>query len=188
MRFVFSPLRNSRCYQTVDFSFFTGETIFRCDLINFTGSDSHIFETDEPVGSEPSDSAFKFEISSPSGNRSHFVRSDFSVRLAEFRIAYPLSCFPVQFVGKYNLSFACRLLTLVFFPDDAPISLVIEYTFSFLEMYPSFYSTTHTLFYFPSMLFENVLFRCVRDIPFVCYNIWSLMLLIIAYYVTSYCV
>ncbi|KAF3536761.1 hypothetical protein F2Q69_00021855 [Brassica cretica] len=127
----------------IDFGFFIGETIFRCDLINFTGSDSHIFETDEQVGSEPSDGAFKFQVSSPSENRSHF------------------------FVGKYNLSFACRLLTLVFFPDDAPISLVIEYTFSFLEMYPSFYSTTHTLFYFPSMLFENVLFRCVRDIPFV---------------------
>ncbi|CAF2058024.1 BnaC06g13360D [Brassica napus] len=38
--------------------------------------DSHIFETDEPVGSEPSDGAFKFQISSPSGNRSHFVVMD----------------------------------------------------------------------------------------------------------------
>ncbi|CAF1916996.1 unnamed protein product [Brassica oleracea] len=76
LRFVFSPLRNSRCYQTVGFSFFTGETIFRCDLINFTGSDSHIFESDEPVGSEPSDGAFKFQVSSPSGNRSHFVVMD----------------------------------------------------------------------------------------------------------------
>uniref|UniRef100_A0A0D3ASR7 Uncharacterized protein n=1 Tax=Brassica oleracea var. oleracea TaxID=109376 RepID=A0A0D3ASR7_BRAOL len=50
--------------------------IFRCDLINFTGSDSHIFETDEPVGSEPSDGAFKFQVSSPSENRSHFVVMD----------------------------------------------------------------------------------------------------------------
>ncbi|CAF1926372.1 unnamed protein product [Brassica napus] len=76
LRFVFSPLRNSRCYQTVDFSFFTGETIFRCDLINFTGFDSHIFETDVPVGPEPSDGAFKFQVSSPSGNHSHFVVMD----------------------------------------------------------------------------------------------------------------
>ncbi|KAF3588469.1 hypothetical protein F2Q69_00026957 [Brassica cretica] len=59
-----------------DFSFFTGETIFRCDLINFTGFDSHIFETDVPVGPEPSDGAFKFQVSSPSGNHSHFVVMD----------------------------------------------------------------------------------------------------------------
>ncbi|KAH0873625.1 hypothetical protein HID58_070987, partial [Brassica napus] len=98
LKFVFSPLRNSRCYQTVDFSFFTGETIFRCDLINFTGSIA--------TYSKPTSQLDPSLQTARSNSKSHHLPEIVHIFLW----------------ADMNLSFACRLLTLVFFPDDAPIS------------------------------------------------------------------